>query len=70
MRGRWVLGLVLALAACAEGPGALGLTGPSAPTPPSPPDDAQITAPGVPGGSQYAPNITPTTGGGRYYGYN
>jgi hypothetical protein len=63
--------LLLPLAACASGPGALGITGPGATQvaqPPAEPDTNAVDP--TQGGSRYAPGMIPTTSGGRYWGYN
>jgi hypothetical protein len=63
--------LLLFLSACSGNPGAYGITGPAPPTPPAPMDDSRAGTPGVPEpGSSNNPSIYPTTGNGRFWGYN
>jgi hypothetical protein len=63
--------LLLALAACSGNPSAYGITGPARPSGPQPTDDAVISAPGIPDGSTVVgPSMTPSTGSGRFWGYN
>lgn len=67
------IGLMLALAGCAAGPGALGITGPGyvAP-PPIDPETGRSPAPGVqnPVGG-YSPSVQQSPGpDGRYFNYN
>jgi len=63
--------MLTGLAACSGSPEALGLTGATPQTPPEQPGDNAVIAPGVTqqGSFTYNPTITPSTGGGRYYGY-
>jgi len=63
--------LPLCLAACSGDPSAYGITGPGAPPkPPAQPDDATLTQPGLPSsGSAYGPSVNPSTGYGRFWGY-
>jgi len=63
--------LLLALAGCTEGPGALGITGPGAAQAAPQPTDAETGAlnPELKR-SRFAPSVAPTTNGGRYWGYN
>ena len=66
--------MLLLLAACAAGPQALGITGPqgsisapaTAPATGDPLDNPDI----LQSGGRYGPNYAPTTGGGRFWGYN
>ena len=62
---------LLFLAACDAGPAAFGITG-TAPSPPPPDPGALSTdAPGAaPTGTSYGPTIGPSTGSGRFWGYN
>lgn len=64
--------LLLCLGACSGDPRAYGITGPgAAPQPPPQPNDSTLGDPGVPNtGSVYGPSITPSTGSGRFWGYN
>lgn len=67
--------LLLLLAGCAGGPRALGITGPqgssfgTAPGPPTGGDPLDNPS-ALESGTRYAPSIAPTTGSGRYWGYN
>jgi hypothetical protein len=66
-----IFALLLLLASCGANPAALGITGAPIPTPPSDPGEAQTGITGAPQtGTQYAPNQTPNTGAGRFWGYN
>jgi hypothetical protein len=64
--------LLLCLAACSGDPRAYGITGPGRPPqPPVQPDDATLTQPGLPNsGSAYGPSVNPSTGNGRFWGYD
>jgi hypothetical protein len=70
-----LLMVLLALAGCAGGPQALGITGPggsslgttAAPPPGQDPMDNPNT---FQSGTRYSPSSGPTTGSGRYWGYN
>ncbi len=67
--------LLLAVAGCADGPQALGITGPeggknapvAAPVPPLDPFDNPDT---MQSGGRYGPSYTPTSGGGHFWGYD
>ena len=66
-----MLSLLLLLAGCGTNPAALGITGAGIPTPPSDPGDTQTGISGAPQtGTQYAPNLPPNTGAGKFWGYN
>jgi hypothetical protein len=74
MRFIVLLVLLLPLAACAGGPQALGITGPdggkdgpaaAAPLP-SPLDNPET----LQSGGRYGPSYAPSTGGGRFWGYD
>jgi hypothetical protein len=70
MRFSW-LSLLLLLAACGTNPAALGITGAPITTPPPDPGETQTGIPGAPEtGTQYAPNLPPNTGAGKFWGYN
>jgi len=66
-----LLSMLLILTACGSNPAALGITG--APTRAKPPDPGE-TQTGITGapmtGTQYAPNMGPNTGAGKFWGYN
>ena len=63
--------LLLLLAACGGNPVALGVTGAPIPTPPPDPGETQTGITGAPQtGTQYAPNLPPNTGAGKFWGYN
>lgn len=67
----FVLTLLLVLAGCGGNPAALGITGAPIPAPPPDPGETQTGIPGAPQtGTQYAPNLPPNTGAGRFWGYN
>jgi hypothetical protein len=71
MRPVPILLLLLCLSACSGDPGAYGITGPAPPTPPVPMEDSRAGTPGVPEpASAISPSIYPTTGNGRFWGYN
>lgn len=66
-----ILSLLLLLAACGANPAALGITGAAIPAPPADPGEAQTGITGAPRtGTQYAPNLPPNTGAGKFWGYN
>jgi hypothetical protein len=67
--------VLFALAGCAGGPQALGITGPRdsslGTTPPPPPGQDPLDSPNTfQSGTRYSPSTGPTTGSGRYWGYN
>ena len=69
-----VLCLCGLLAGCAGGPQSLGITGPG-PTGATTPQpyvaaDPAESVESLGNAARYAPNMVPTTGGGRYWGYN
>ena len=68
-----LLAVPLLLAGCAAGPQALGITGPGA----QPAAPATEAAPdpfdnpnAMQSGGRYGPSYAPTTGSGRYWGYD
>ncbi|MBV9247926.1 MAG: hypothetical protein JO227_01585 [Acetobacteraceae bacterium] len=67
------LGLILTMmGGCASGPEALGITGPGGSeglSVPSPEQVLERTGPFQSGG-RYAPSMVPSTGNGRYWGYD
>ncbi len=66
-----ILSLLLFLGGCGANPAALGITGAPIPAPPPDPGEVQTGIPGAPiTGTQYAPNLPPSTGAGKYWGYN
>ena len=67
-----MLTLALALAGCNADPAKLGITGgPTTTEPPPDPGEVQTGIPGAPlTGTQYAPNLPPNTGAGKFWGYN
>jgi hypothetical protein len=66
-----ILSLLLLLAACDANPASLGITGAAIPAPPQDPGEAQTGITGAPRtGTQYAPNLPPSTGAGKFWGYN
>ena len=68
---RFVLLLLVPLAACAAGPGTLGITGPGGAQVAPPPTDTDTGAVDpLMRGNRYAPSMVPTTNGGRYWGYD
>jgi hypothetical protein len=76
MRRAGVLSLLLlSLAGCADGPAALGITGPQGSTvgvqaqPPST-EDPLDNPNALQSGVRYAPSPGPTTGSGHYWGYD
>jgi hypothetical protein len=66
--------LLLPLAACAEGPQALGITGPqggkSAPAAQPAELDPFDNPATLDSGTRYGPTYAPSTGGGHFWGYN
>ena len=63
--------LLLLLAACGADPASLGVTGAAIPPPPPDPGETQTGIRGAPSiGTQYAPNLAPSTGAGKFWGYN
>ena len=72
MRAIATLLLLLGLAACSANPAAYGITGPGRPPVlPAQPGDADVGQPGLPNSaSVYGPSIVPSTGTGRFWGYN
>lgn len=61
---------IVLLVGCSRSPASLGLTGAVPPQAPETASDALIGTPGVhPGDGLYTPSLTPSTGGGRYFGY-
>ena len=66
-----LLTLPLLLVACGGDPASYGITGTA---PPLPPPDAGEISNGIPGapvtGTSYGPTIGPSTGTGRFWGYN
>jgi hypothetical protein len=67
--------LLLPLAGCAGGPQALGITGPRdsslGTTAAPPPGQDPLDSPNAfQSGTRYSPSTGPTTGSGRYWGYN
>lgn len=63
--------LLLLLAGCGTNPAALGITGAAMPAPPPDPGESQTGITGAPRtGTQYAPNLPPNTGAGKFWGYN
>lgn len=66
--------LLVFLSACAQGPGALGITGPrgapAVPAVPEPTHTATGTMSPEVKANRFAPSMVPTTNGGRYWGYN
>jgi len=58
------------LAGCTGGPQGVGITGPGAARPAAQPDEGSDPFESLGNGGIYAPNMVPTTGGGRYWGYN
>jgi hypothetical protein len=71
-RMRFILfSLLLLLAGCGTNPASLGITGGAIPTPPPDPGETQTGITGAPQtGTQYAPNLPPNTGAGKFWGYN
>lgn len=73
---RIILLVCLFLASCAAGPQTLGITGPGTQAAAPAPSDTQAPADPMDdpallqSGTRYGPNYTPTTGGGRFWGYN
>ena len=66
-----ILSLLLLLAACGTDPATLGITGAAIPAPPRDPGEEQTGITGAPQtGTQYAPNLPPNTGAGKFWGYN
>jgi hypothetical protein len=66
-----ILSLLLLLSACGTNPAALGITGAAIPAPPPDPGEEQTGIRGAPErGTQYAPNLPPSTGAGKFWGYN
>lgn len=66
-----MLSLLLLLAGCGGKPEALGITGAPMPAQPPDPGETQTGIPGAPKtGTQYAPNLPPNTGAGKFWGYN
>jgi hypothetical protein len=66
-----MLALLLLVAACGTNPAALGITGAAIPVPPPDPGETQTGIPGAPSrGTDYAPNLPPNTGAGKFWGYN
>jgi hypothetical protein len=71
LRNLTMLFCLLALAGCNLTPAQLGITGPATRTPPDQSDDSVVATPGAQtGDSPYTPTTTPSTGGGRFFGYN
>jgi len=71
MRRTLILSALLALAGCSGSPADYGITGPGAPPPMPVQDDSTIDRPGIADpGASYGPNVTPTTGSGRFFNYN
>jgi len=63
--------LLFFLTACDANPTALGITGAAIPASPPDPGETQTGIPGAPStGTQYAPNLPPNTGAGKFWGYN
>jgi hypothetical protein len=63
--------LPLLLAACGTDPASLGITGAAIPPPPPDPGETQTGITGAPShGTQYAPNLPPNTGAGKFWGYD
>jgi hypothetical protein len=63
--------LLACLAGCAGDPRSYGITGPAERMPPARPDDATVDQPGLQAQpSTYGPSMQPTTGSGRFWGYN
>lgn len=63
--------LLVFLSACAQGPGALGITGPrGAPAEPAATHAATGAMSPETKANRFAPSMVPTTDGGRYWGYN
>jgi hypothetical protein len=61
--------VLLGLAACSGNPRDYGITGPG--STPSLQPDTTLGMPGVPDASTvYGPSLEPTTGSGRFWGYN
>src|SRR4029077_16421336 len=66
-----LLSLALSLSACGADPRALGITGAAVPAPPADPGESQTGIPNAPlTGTEYAPNLAPNTGAGKFWGYN
>jgi len=66
---------LLLLAGCAGGPAALGITGPHGSTlgtapAPRPGTDPLDNPNALQSGVRYGPSMAPTTGGGRFWGYD
>jgi hypothetical protein len=75
MRAIVAVALLAALTGCSGSPHSMGITGPGVAPPPAvpAPDDPENTGTllGGPGSSgTYHPETGPTTGGGRFWGYN
>jgi len=64
--------LSLAVAACAESPGSLGITGPgnNSAAGTSPNTDPVDNPNALQSGGRYGPSYGPTTGAGHFWGYN
>jgi len=64
--------LTVAVAACSESPGSLGITGPetSPAAGPSPYSNPADDPNALQSGGRYGPSYGPTTGGGHFWGYN
>ena len=68
---RFVLLLLVPLAACTASPDALGITGPrGAQVAPQATDTGAGAVDPLMRGNRYAPTMLPTTNGGRYWGYD
>jgi hypothetical protein len=67
-----LLSSALLLAGCNADPAKLGITGgATVAEPPADPGEVQTGIPGSPQwGTQYAPNLPPNTGAGKFWGYN
>ena len=67
-----ILSLIkLLLSACGADPRSLGITGAVVPAPPADPGESQTGIPNAPlTGTEYAPNLAPNTGAGKFWGYN
>ena len=78
MRAIAIAVLLLPLAACSGGPQALGITGPHGASAATPASAGATRAPVDPldnpnllqSGGRYGPDYAPTTGSGRFWGYN